>query len=165
MKGGYVAKMRQKETWAAAKILNCKPTFLDLQEGRITENYHSQNKEEQLLKLLERIKPQKIFTHSAEDPHPDHKSVKQITLELVEKLSFKPEVYIYSVWNPVSLRTSYPALYVKITNTFSLKLKALKSFHSQYVHVSYPFFLLLFRALKDGWKLRTLFGEMFYRIK
>ena len=121
--------------------------------------------EKELLKKINKEKPTKIFTHSIEDPHPDHKAVYQITLDLYEKLDFKPELYVYSVWNPVSFKTNWPSLYVNITKTFSLKLKALKSFRSQKVHVAYPFLLLLFRAIKNGFKIRTLFAEKFFRIK
>ena len=117
--------------------------------------------------MFEKEKPTKVFTHSLEDPHPDHKTVHRITLELYNKLTtkIKPEIYVYSVWNPVSFNTKWPALYVNITKTFGKKLEALKTFESQKIHVAYPFLLLLFRAFKEGLKIRTLFGEKFYRIK
>jgi len=54
---------------------------------------------------------------------------------------------------------------VNVTKTFSKKLKALQAFRSQRLHIVYPFFLLLFRAVINGFKIRTLFAERFFRIK
>lgn len=166
LKEAVVQKMRSQETLAASKLLNCKINFFNLKEFNFKEDFKEKNLERECLKFLERTKPRKIFTHSDEDPHPDHKAVYEITMELYEKLSFKPEVYIYSVWNPVSFKTTRPSLYVDITNTFSTKLEALKTFRSQKVHVAYPFFLLLFRAIRDGLKMKgAYFAEKFFRIK
>jgi len=80
-------------------------------------------------------------------------------------MDYKPELYVYSVWNPVSFKTQFPSLYVDVTKTFFTKLKALKTFKSQKIHVAYPFFLLMYRAFKDGIKIRKRFGEHFFRIK
>jgi len=167
LKEKIVQQIRSQETYEASNFLKCKTIFFNLKEGKFIEEYHSKNIEPELIKIMEKYHPSKLFTHSAEDPHPDHKAINQITLDLWEKLDFqpKPELYVYSVWNPVSFKTSWPAFYVNITKTFGLKLKALKVFRSQRVHVAYPVFLLLFRAIKDGFKIRTLFAEKFYRIK
>ncbi|MBT4805532.1 PIG-L family deacetylase [Candidatus Woesearchaeota archaeon] len=165
LKEKVVQDMRSKEALEASDLLGCKTDIYDLGEMKFLEHYQERGLEKELLKKINKEKPTKIFTHSIEDPHPDHKAVYQITLDLYEKLDFKPELYVYSVWNPVSFKTNWPSLYVNITKTFSLKLKALKSFRSQKVHVAYPFLLLLFRAIKNGFKIRTLFAEKFFRIK
>jgi len=88
-----------------------------------------------------------------------------MTLEIFNELQQKPELYMYSIWNPVSFKTHYPSLYVDVSKTFSLKLKALWKFKSQKVHVIYPFIILMYKAIKDGIKMRTRFGEHFFRIK
>ena len=166
LKESVVQRMRSKETLEAGKLLDCKTIFFDLKEGNFAEGYKNKKLEEELLKLINKHKPTKIFTHSNEDPHPDHRATHKITVDLYEKLSFKPEVYIYSVWNPVSFKTKYPSLYIDIGKTFSTKLEALKTFRSQKIHVAYPFFLLLFRAIRDGLKVKgTKFAERFFRIK
>ncbi len=166
LKESIVQKMRSKETLEAGKVLDCETIFFDLKEFHFQEDYQNRNIEKQLLKILTKAKPTKIFTHSSEDPHPDHKAVCAITAEIREKLVEKPELYIYSVWNPVSFKTQYPSLYIDISKTFSAKLNALKTFRSQKFHAVYPLFIpVLFRAIKDGFKLRKLFGEHFFRIK
>ncbi len=165
LKEYVVQKMRAKEAMDASLILNCKTTFLDLEEFKFMQQYQERKDIQEILQhILKRSKPSKIFTHSPEDPHPDHKAVQQITQMLYEQMTPKPEVYIYSVWNPVSFRTELPALYVDISSTFSKKLNALWKFPSQRLHIIYPVFLLLYRAVKDGFRIRARFGEHFFRI-
>ncbi len=165
LKSKIIKNMRKKETLDASKITGGKVMFMDLGDQKIYSDYQAGNWERKLLTLLNQKKPIKIFTHSNEDPHPDHKAVHQITLELYEKMETKPELYIYSVWNPVSFKTEYPAFYVDITKSFSVKLKALGAFKSQKVHIIYPFFLLLVKAAWDGFKIRKRFAEKFFRIR
>ena len=165
LKQKVVHKMRYKETVDASRLLKCRSIFYDLRERKFLEDYQAKNMKETLIQLLEKERPTKIFTHSHEDPHPDHKAVHEITLEVFNELRQKPELYMYSIWNPVSFKTHYPSLYVDVSKTFSLKLKALWKFKSQKVHVLYPFFLLMYKSIKDGMKMRTRFGEHFFRIK
>ena len=165
LKKKVVQKMRCKETEDASKLLRCKSIFYDLREGKFLDGYKAKNLKESLIQLLEKEKPTKVFTHSHEDPHPDHRAVHEMTLEVFNELKEKPEVYMYSIWNPVSFKTQYPSLYVDVSKTFSLKLKSLWKFKSQKVHVSYPFILLMYKAIKDGIKMHAWFGEHFFRIK
>lgn len=175
MKKKVVQKFRTKEALDASKILGCKTIFLNLEDQEILSEYKKNNTEKELLKIINRHKPIKIFTHSIEDSHlsagkfvgkDDHKAVYRITMELYEKLKFKPEIYVYSIWNPVQLKTQWPALYFNISKTFSKKLKALKQFPSQRLNAIYPLSILIFfRAIKNGLKIRKTFAEKFYRIK
>ena len=165
LKQKIIKSLRAKETVEASKMLKCRSIFFDLKEGNFLEGYQESNLKAELLKIIEKEKPTKIFTHSHEDPHPDHRAVYQITTEVFEQLPHKPELYMYSIWNPVSFKTHYPSLYVDVSKTFSVKLKALWKFKSQKVHVSYPFVLLMYKGIKDGIKMRSRFGEHFFRIK
>lgn len=163
MKEKVVQNFRAEEAKEACKILKCKALFYNLRELHFKEDFGKI--EEKLIRLIKKEKPSKIFTHSMNDPWPDHQILHQLSLELWEKLPFKPEVYVYSVWNPISLKTQFPALYVDISITFFLKLRALKTFQSQKVHVAYPAFLLLFRTIYEGFKIKKLFAEMFYKVR
>lgn len=164
LKKDIVQKMRSDEAFEASKILQCKTIFFDLREFHFLDDY--EKIEEKMVHLMKEARPSKIFTHSLEDPHPDHKAVHTITLDVFSKLKEnKPELYTYSVWNPVSFKTTFPALYVDITKTFGRKLKSLKTFRSQKIHIIYPFFLLLLRAIKEGFKIKKRFGEKFFRIR
>lgn len=167
LKGHITKKMRAKEAFRASTVLGCKTSFLNLHEFRFYEEYQQSKAAEELHKIITKEKPVKLFTHSQEDPHPDHQAVNKITLELYDLIPdrSKPDLYMYSIWNPVSFRTRYPALYVDITKTFTTKLKALQKFESQRIHIAYPFLLLLFRAIKDGFHIRKQFGEHFFKIR
>jgi len=165
LKEEVVKKMRSEETFVASRELGCKTIFFDLHEFNFLPDFRKDKLEPSILKLIEKEKPSKIFTHSNEDPHPDHIAAHEITLKLYQKLSFHPELYVYSVWNPVSLKTNYLSLYVDISKTFSAKMKSLKAYRSQQIHIAYPTFLLVFKAIANGLKIRRMFAEMFYRLK
>ncbi|PIN87777.1 hypothetical protein COV12_02020 [Candidatus Woesearchaeota archaeon CG10_big_fil_rev_8_21_14_0_10_32_24] len=167
LKEKVVQKFRAEETKNAAKALGCEVIIYDLKEGKFYEEYQEKKTEIAFLELLNNEKPTKIFTHSNEDPHPDHRIVHKITLELYKKLKQKPELYIYSIWNPVSFKTRHPKLYVNITGSYKEKIKSLNAFPSQRYNAIYPLFILiLFRAIKDGYRMKgAKFGESFYRIK
>tara|TARA_Y100000310_G_scaffold137447_1_gene136369 strand:- start:60631 stop:61284 length:654 start_codon:yes stop_codon:yes gene_type:complete len=166
LKEDVVREFRTEETIDAAKVLGCEVLVFDIKEGKFSEDYKRKKYKDNFLKILRKQKPTKIFTHSNEDPHPDHRAVHKITLELLRKMEFKPELYIYSIWNPVSFKTRYPILYVDISKHFKKKLQSLRKFPSQKYNAIYPLMTLIwFRALRDGFKIKKKFAESFYRIK
>jgi LmbE family N-acetylglucosaminyl deacetylase len=165
LKHDIIKETRKKETLQAGKILGSEIIILDLKDQNIEQEYQEKNIKKTLLDLFQKEKPEKVFTHSGEDPHPDHLALYKITQDLVKELDQKPELYIYSVWNPVSFKTSFPSFYVDISNTFKTKLNALKAFRSQQVHLAYPYFLLIIRAVKNGLKIKKRYAEMFFRLE
>lgn len=167
LKEKEVQKMRAKEAHNASKVLGCKTIFFELKEGKFLEGATENDLVKELLKIFRRKKPCKVFTHSSEDPHPDHRAINKLIIQVYEELEndLKPEIYVYSVWNPVEFKTKFPALIVDITKTFKKKIEAFKKFQSQKVHTAYPIFIATYRALKDGFRIRKRFAEKFYRIK
>ncbi len=180
MKKHLVKRMREREAREAGRILGCKVHFFDLEEFMFLETYKEKGADKELAAILARLRPAKIFTHSQEDIHlspglltgkDDHKAVHAITLEAVDSVlsslpAYAPEIYVYSIWNPVSMQSQFPALYVDISSTFRLKRQALKAFPSQRWNAIYPLMLLVFkRALLSGWRIRKRFAESFYRIR
>jgi LmbE family N-acetylglucosaminyl deacetylase len=166
LKEMVIQKMRAKEALDASTLLGCQTYVYNLKEFQFTQDAKEKKFHATIMGFISKYKPTKIFTHSQEDPHPDHKAVHKITMDVFADITGKkPEVYTYSIWNPVSFKTNYPSLYVNVTKSFRVKLKALKTFRSQKIHVAYPLFLLLYRAIKNGLKMRKRFGEQFYRIK
>ncbi len=167
LKEKEVQKMRAQEAFDAADVLGCSAEFFDLQEG----NFINESEEKEIVKkitdMIKKKKIKKIFTHSEEDPHPDHRAVYKLTLQALETLkkSEVPEIYVYSVWNPVEFKTGFPALYIDVSKTFNDKIQALKKFPSQKLAIFTLSFMVFFRALKHGFKIKKRFAEMFYRIK
>ena len=167
LKDKEVQKMRAKEAFDAGDVIGCKVKFFNLKEMNFNQGAKKKKISEQLIYFITKNKINKVFTHSSEDPHPDHQAVNKITIEAIKKITIKkkPEVYIYSVWNPVEFNTRFPALYIDISKTFSSKIKSLKQFPSQKFHAIYPLmFIVFFRAIKNGIKIRKMFAEKFYRI-
>ena len=161
-----VQKFRAKEAFKAAQILGCKCHFFDLKETKFIEQAKEKKLKDKLMQITETINPEKIFTHSSEDPHPDHQAVNEITLELYKTLNDKPQILTYSVWNPVDFKTKYPSLIVPIKYTYKTKLKALKAFPSQKFNAIYPLmFFIWFRAIREGLKIRSRFAEKFYLVE
>lgn len=166
LKEKVIRKVREDETINAVKSLGCDLITYDLKDTDIEQDYKRRKMEKEIYNLINKFHPSKIFTHNSEDPHPDHRAVHKITMDLFDQLKNKPEIYTYSVWNPVSFKTNYPILYVDVSSTFMTKLKALKQFPSQRFNAIYPLLILIFyRAIKEGLKIRKLFAESFYRIK
>lgn len=165
LKKRIIQKLRAEEAQKAGQILNCKVIIFDLKEFNFKTDYQAKNLQQTLLTLIEKERPIKLFTHSPEDPHPDHNTVNSITIDLYSKLTYQPEIYTYSIWNPVSFRTKFPSLCIDISKQFPLKLKALKAFKSQKWHIIYPVVISIIRAIIDGFKIHKWFGERFYRIR
>ena len=115
--------------------------------------------------MIEKFRPVKIFTHSDEDPHPDHSAVNMIVKEVTENMNIP--TYIFSIWNPFSLKKSkLPKLIEDITPYFKKKKLALKQFKSQRVVVAGFYPSVYLRALGAGLKLKkSRYAESFYKIK
>tara|TARA_Y100000310_G_C20615802_1_gene780548 strand:+ start:866 stop:1567 length:702 start_codon:yes stop_codon:yes gene_type:complete len=167
LKRKVVTEMRSEEASEASKILKCKTLFFDLEDQKVQEDYQKNEVEKKLLRILKTKKPTRIFTHGNSMVHPDHRAVHKITLGVWDKLPKpKPEVYAYPVWSPMSLKHQYPILYEDISHTFSLKIKALNTFHSQKTRAIYQLILPIFyRAIMNGFKIKKRFAEKFYRLK
>jgi N-acetylglucosamine malate deacetylase 1 len=167
LKEEEVQKMRIEEAHQAAKVLGCKTIFFDLKEGKFSNETNGEKTVKKILNIIKKKNPTKIFTHSIEDPHPDHQAVNKITLEAYDQIEdkLKPEVYVYSVWNPVEFKTRAPALLVDVGNNFNKKIEAMKKFESQKVHTLYPRLISFFRDIKTGIRIRKKFAEKFYRVR
>lgn len=162
-----VKAMRAKECYHASKILGCNTKIIDLRELKFRKDAKSKGTVKFLEKQIVKHKPSKIFVHSKEDPHPDHKAVHAITMQLINRIDqgIIPEVYVYSVWNPFEFKTEYPAMFVDIKETFEKKLEAMRAFPSQRIHTAFPVFMLLFRAFRDGLYSRHRLAEKFFLVK
>lgn len=167
LKEKEVQIMREEEAHQAAKVLGCKVKFFDLKEGKFANGAEEKKTVQKIVSTIKRQKISKIFTHSIEDPHPDHQAVNKITLEAYDQIEgkLKPEVYVYSIWNPVEFKTKMPALIINVGETFGKKIEAMKKYESQKIHTIYPLFIAFFRDIKTGLIRGKKFAEKFYRIK
>jgi len=167
LKKYVVIETRVKESKEASKILGIRKTlFLGLREGKFEEDVNKKNVYEVISRIIKRSRPKKIFTHSIDDPHPDHKSVYSSVLKSLGKSGYECDVYSFDIWNPINIiKRKNPKFYVDISETFGKKIDALKCFKSQKISMISLLWGVYLRVVKHGLENRTRFAEVFYKVK
>ncbi len=119
-----------------------------------------------LKKLIKEKKPIKIFTHSVDDAHDDHRVVYKIVTELTDEINYKGELLSFDIWHIIDFKKrEKPKLYVDITDTFKTKMKALHCFSSQRLVMLLPYINVYITAFINGLKNDCKHAEKFYKIK
>jgi len=166
LKDDYIIKVRREEADKVGKFVGCKETvILDLNDGALTEDVESKKFKKQLRDLIKRYKPTSIFVHSKYDPHKDHRAVNKAVFEALDDIDTgkKINVYVYEVWNV--LNETKPRIYVDVSDTFSIKLQAMKKFKSQWLSI-YPLMIpVIVRAVFSGFHAKCRFAERFYKVR
>ena len=161
-------KTRVQESKRAAKVLGeLEVYYLGLKEGSFAEEIVNRNIDEKVKNIIKKIKPNKIFTHSLDDPHPDHRAVYKFTMDLVEKISYKGDVYSFNIWNFFLnfRKRDQPKLVVDITDTFKIKIEAFKKHKSQLPARVSLMWNIYFQAIFYGLNNHVKYAEVFYKIK
>lgn len=160
LKPEVVAKMREKESIAAAKVLGDEISYLGFKEGNFAESCNLK----QIKQIIKEKNPDKIFTHSPDDPHPDHQAVFSIVKKAIQQLNFRVELYSFDVWNIFSFKKDRPKLFVDISDTFKYKVKALQKHESQFVTIITLGWSIYFKAIVHGWNNKCRYAELFHKI-
>ncbi len=163
-----VRRQRKAETIKAAEHTGeYKDIILGFKEGKFREELNKDKIKEQIKKIIKTYKIKKIFTHSIDDPLPDHRAVVNFTLKLTENMK-TINIYSFNVWNPLIIRkTNSPKMYVDISKTFSNKIEALRLQKSQ-SHVPVVrmgIFAYWITAILAGLRAKTKYAEVFLKIK
>jgi LmbE family N-acetylglucosaminyl deacetylase len=167
LKKKVTVKMRVKESQAAGKVIGAEKTiFMGLEEGKFSEDIDNKGIHEKIKRLIEDYRPVKIFTHSADDPMPDHTAINKFTIDLCNEISYAGDVYAFDVWTPLKIKErNLPKVYIDITKTFSKKIAALKCFESQWMSMISLLWSVYYRAVKNGFRSRCRYAEVFYKIR
>jgi len=167
LKKKVTAEMRAMESKKADKIIGGKSVvFLGLNEGNFAQELNDGGYHKRVSKLISNLKPNKIFTHAAEDPHPDHGAVHKFIMDIVTDLKYKCGVYSFDIWNPIRFsKRDYPKLVVNVSDTFKLKIQALKCFESQKIALFNLYPSVYLKAIINGWKNETSYAEVFIKEK
>ena len=167
LKPEIAIKTRVNEAKKADKIIGGKGViFLGLKENKFLELAKERKIYNKLKKLIKEKKPIKIFTHSTEDPHPDHRAVYKIVIESLDKAGCKSDVFSFDIWNPLTIKkTHLPKMYVDVTDTFKVKLKALKAFESQKIALFTLIWSVYARALIHGSYIHARYAERFFKVR
>lgn len=166
-----IVDTREKESLRADNIIGGHGVkFLKILEKDVGDDKEMKKAKKLLKKNIEKFNPVKIFSHSPEDPHPVHKKVSVAVLEVIDKLDLDAEVYGFDIWNPFKWdKKKHPKLIVDVTETFHTKMKALKSFKSQfnlYAFINYVALIIMYlKNLYNGVRQHTKYAEVFYRLR
>lgn len=176
------AETRQKEAFESAIILKTSVREnLDLPDGNIA------NTKENLIKIImviRKYKPKIIFAPYFNDRHPDHidasKLVKRAMFSTgLQKLKTFDKEVAQAAYRPAKLLyymqtyTFKPSFIVDISDTFQLKMDAVKSYSTQFhnpksvepeTFISKPGFLnyIESRAIFYGFQIGKNYGEAFF---
>jgi len=153
-----VKKKRINETMVCEKILGVHKTFfLGLKDLEISK--HKTKALNKLTKLLNKYKPDRVFTHTKTDGHPDHRAAHEITVQAVKQSFANIQVLTFDI-NFFNFSKGLKVVY-DITDTFSKKMHALNEIKSQrsITMLLKPLILIkaLFYGLQNGFK----YGECF----
>lgn len=159
--------IRVKECQKADKILgNNKSIYLGIKEFNFEKEVKKKKIDEKLQEIIKKYNPSKIFTHGNDDPHPDHRAVYKIVLNIVDKMHYNKDVYTFDVWNPIRIRKrTEPKLVIDTSKTFKLKIKALKCHKSQKVAVLSLLWNVYRKDFFNGLANNCRFAEVFYKLR
>ncbi|MBN2112021.1 PIG-L family deacetylase [Candidatus Woesearchaeota archaeon] len=167
LKPEVIRRIRVKESLKSDKILGgAGVKYLGLKEGKFADEIKRKKIEEVIKRLIEKEKPSKVFTHTGDDPHPDHREVNKFVRQLADKKIINCEVYSFEVWNPIKLKKrNAPKLAVDITSTFKKKIEAFKAHESQQMTMLNLLWSVYWRAITRGFKNNCKYAEIFYKIQ
>lgn len=165
-KRDVIIEARIKESLAADKLLGGSGVaYLGIDEGRFPEQIEQRNIKAKLAWIIKQEKPIKIFTHSIDDPHPDHRAVHHAVDAIARSENLKCDIYSFDVWNPFNVRhRDKPKLVVDITDTFELKLKAFETHKSQKLARFSLLWNVYFKAILNGWTNNCRYAEVFIKL-
>ncbi|MBI4158911.1 PIG-L family deacetylase [Candidatus Woesearchaeota archaeon] len=166
LQADYVKKTRLKEIKKVSSFLGTQETiFLGLPDANIKEFVNDKPTVLRVKKIILKYRPEKIFTHSPQDPHApgDHKAVYQIVSKALDSTRKKYDLFAFEVWNITP--ENRPVMYIDISNHFKKKIKAMQLFKSQWFSILLTFVPVYLRAKKYGLKNNCRYAEKFYKLR
>lgn len=166
LKRKVIIRERVMESKKSDKILGVKETvYFGIKEGRFASELSKGKMVSKIKKIIEYHMPSKIFTHSLDDPHPDHRAVYHSISSISRRIGFKGDLYSFEIWNVLNFRkTNCPKLVVDITDTFHKKVKAFRVHESQKFTIITLMWNIRLKALLNGFNNRVKYAEVFQRI-
>lgn len=166
-----IIKTRVDEAKAADKVIGGSGViFLGLKEGRFREDALEKNTVSKLVDLFHVRRPDRIFMHANDDPHPDHRAAFDIVKAAYDASDLRCPVFTFDVWTPFSTKKrDAPRLVVDVTDVYRKKIEAIRCFKSQLGVLQmanwYVFTRMLLRNIFSGLRFRYRFSEVFFRLR
>ncbi|MBU1198961.1 MAG: PIG-L family deacetylase [Nanoarchaeota archaeon] len=176
VKREIISKTRIKESQKADKIIGGKGVvFMGLKENKFEKDLHERGLEKNFKNLIRKYKPVKIFTHAPDDALNDHRATYRMVLKTYKEMNLRADLYTFDVWHLFNLKKRYrPKFVVDTTDTFKIKMKALRVFKSQIdlstfynylVLNNFLFILINIRDLLKGISNNTKYAEVFHKVR
>ncbi len=155
-----------KEVRRAADILGVKDLiFLGLADSKFSEQAKRPETIKKIKELLNKYRPSLIITHAIDDMLPARRDAGIAVKEILKELDFKPRVYTFAISTPLRFKQRrQPRIYIDISNTFSLKKKALEVFKTQRKFLVFYSPFIYLQNWFAGFKARCHYAEVFYRL-
>jgi LmbE family N-acetylglucosaminyl deacetylase len=160
-------KMRVDESRRADKILGANRVYyFGLTEGNFLEEIKAKKIAQRIKRIISIVRPQKIFTHSPDDPHPDHRAVYSTITTVMDESRYQCDVYSFDIWNPFNIRAGdKPKLVVDVTKTFRIKTRAFRLHKSQWLARATMVPAIYVRALWNGLENGVRYAEVFVKLR
>ncbi len=160
-------EMRVKEAQAAGEVVGTyKTVFLGLKDFELKEEVKNRKRLRPLEKLILKYNPSRIFTHSSDDIiYADHKAVWDAVDYVTNKIKYPGDIYVFNIWAKDIRLSKNPKLLIDISDTFKIKLNALKCFKSQHMAIFQLYPGMLWKAFRNGLSNRSRFAESFTKVK
>jgi N-acetylglucosamine malate deacetylase 1 len=160
-------KMRVEESKRADRILGANRLYyFGLAEGSFLEEIKTKKIAQRIKRMITIVRPQKIFTHSPDDPHPDHRAVFNTITAIMDESRYQCDVYSFDIWNPFNIRMrDKPKLVVDITPTFQVKIRAFRVHKSQWLARATMMPAVYIRALWNGLENGVRYAEVFVKLR
>lgn len=164
LRENHIIGERMKENERVSRMAGIKKNiYFNLRDSKLNELVDDEGIINKIGEIIRKYHPAKIFTLTPIDPHPDHRAVNKITMNVIKKLKYGGEVYCYEVWNIVKMKA--PIVYNDITPFMKKKIKLMKEFKSQWLYIYLLMIPTYFRALINGRKIRVIYAERFFKLQ
>ncbi|MBI5202310.1 MAG: PIG-L family deacetylase [Elusimicrobia bacterium] len=151
-------EVRKLEAKAGAEIVGVSDLRFVLEDGLRIEDLGSGELVEALRELLEEVRPAAILCHGTKDFHRDHVLVHDACAEASRASYFDFFTYFPTMTRPVAV-DFFPRVYVDITETIELKMRAIEAYPSQFQRRELETELCRAQAREHGRRVGVQYAE------
>lgn len=162
-----IVKERVLESRKSDKIMGGNGImYLGIAEGKFPQGIIDKKLDKRIKKIIKEKKPIKIFTHSPDDPHPDHRACFHFTKNLLDNMNYKGDLFTFDVWNPIKIKDrDRPKMVVDVTDTFSTKIDAFKAHKSQKMTMISLMWSVYLKGVVNGFNNHCKYAEVFFKVR
>ena len=163
LKKSVIVGKRKRETAKIAKEIGIKELiYFNLEDTKLSQKIDEKTKNK-LKDLIQKYKPNKIFSVSDKDTHPDHRAVNKTVLEVVDSIKKTYPVYTFQVWN--IFEENLPTLTEDVSDYFNEKIRLMKEHKSQWFSVYLQLIPIYVKGIINGLKHNCKYAEVFYKVR